>query len=165
MALVLKTPSRLFWRYYNLPRFVFSRVLLPRQEELTIPWDPEIDIEDSDGAYSLRVTVEDAKPDDLEVTVDEGVITIKGERHQERRVERGDFDWREISRSSFTRTLPLPGNTKWKETEATFEDGVLQVTIPMAVAEIPVAVASTEEIPVAAVSTEEIPLLKTAMKE
>lgn len=128
MALVLRTPSHRFWRYYGNPQSWFTSPLpAPRKDRNA--WDPKITVKKDDGRLKYRIEVKDARPEDLDVSVSEGVITIKGERRQEREVERRGYGWREISQSSFCRSLSLPREADWEKAEASFEDGVLEVSM------------------------------------
>ena len=139
MTLLLRAPSRRFMRYYSFPQELLSRTLFPERErsrektrEMTVyAWDPRINVRQEDERVTFRIEVEDTRPEDLDVTVSDGVVTITGARHQERKVEREGYDWREIRHSAFSRRLPLGRGANWKKAEASFEDGVLEVSVPV----------------------------------
>lgn len=128
MALVLRTPSHRFWRYYGNPQAWFEARTNGRGPAGNL-WEPEVTVRKKDGRLVYAVDVDGAGPEDLDVSISEDAITIRGERRLERRIERSGHEWREISRSSFSRSLGLPRSVDWEKAEATFEDGVLQVSM------------------------------------
>lgn len=128
MALVLRTPAHRFWRYYGNAQSWFTPAL-PSRSGGSHAWDPRITVKKDNGKLKYRIEVEDARPEDLDVSVNEGVITVRGELRQEREIERRGFEWHEISQSSFCRSLSLPRSADWEKAEASFEDGVLEVSM------------------------------------
>lgn len=132
MTLLIKVPSRRFMRFYRYPQALFPRALFPVNEQSVYAWDPRVDVRHKDGRVIYSIDVDRAKPEDLDVTVDDGVITIKGKRQLERSIEREGYNWRETSHSSFSRRLPLDRGADWQKTEASYEDGILEVTVPIA---------------------------------
>ncbi|MHB1324640.1 MAG: Hsp20/alpha crystallin family protein [Thermoleophilia bacterium] len=134
MALVLRTPSHRSWRYYGNPQSWFTPALLSRSHGIQA-WDPRITVKKDNGMLKYRIEVEDAGPGDLDVSVSEGVITVRGERRQEREIEHREYGWREISQSSFCRSLSLPRSADWEKAEASFDEGVLEVSMTVTEAE------------------------------
>jgi HSP20 family protein len=67
----------------------------------------------------------------VRIEVTDEMLTISGERRQERREERGGRDYTERSYGSFTRSIALPPGVNGQECEASFEHGVLEVTVPL----------------------------------
>jgi HSP20 family protein len=72
------------------------------------------------------------KMDDVDITVENGRLTIRGETGTDRSDNDGDFLVREIRRGSFSRTISLPNGLKPDDASAAFEDGVLTLRIPKA---------------------------------
>lgn len=72
------------------------------------------------------------KPDEVDITVDNGRLTIRGETSTERSEADGDFLVHEIRRGAFSRSISLPNGLKADKASATFEDGVLTLHIPKA---------------------------------
>ncbi|MEK6536129.1 MAG: Hsp20/alpha crystallin family protein [Actinomycetota bacterium] len=134
MALVLRTPAHRFWRYYGNPQSWFTQALRSRTEGIHA-WDPRITLKKDNGKLKYRIEVEDARPEDLNVSVSEGLITVRGERRQEHEIERRGYGCREISQSSFRRSLILPRSADWEKAEASFGDGVLEVSVTVTEAE------------------------------
>ncbi|GAB4350143.1 MAG: Hsp20/alpha crystallin family protein [Gammaproteobacteria bacterium] len=91
---------------------------------------PPVDIIDREDEVVVRAEVPGVKKDELDVTVTDNRITIKGEYRKEDKEERGDYHRSETSYGSFARTLELPAEVDGTKGRAKFEDGVLEVTLP-----------------------------------
>jgi HSP20 family protein len=127
----MKVPSRRFMRFYRYPQALFPRALFPVNGRSEHAWNPRVDVRREDGRVIYSVDIDEAKPEDLTVMADDGVVTIKGKRQLQRSIEREGYNWRETSRSSFSRSLPLERGAVWEKTEASYENGVLEVTVPV----------------------------------
>ena len=90
-----------------------------------------LDIRQSDEAFEIEASVPGFKPEDIEVTFDENVLTIRGIRPEDE-VTRGAYVRRERNLHSVYRQVGLPAEVKADQISATFEDGVLTVMIPRA---------------------------------
>jgi HSP20 family protein len=95
-------------------------------------WLPAVDVHESDAAYTLSVELPGAKREDLEVDVQEGQLTIRGEKRSEREEKKERSHVTERSYGSFCRSFPLPADAAADRIEAKFEAGVLTVEIPKA---------------------------------
>lgn len=93
-------------------------------------WVPAVDIKDEDNRYVIRADIPGVKPEDIEVTMDNGVLTIRGERRFEETEEKENFKRIERSHGIFYRRFTLPEGADAEAIEATGKDGVLEVTIP-----------------------------------
>jgi HSP20 family protein len=82
----------------------------------------------------IRAELPGAKPEDVDVTVQNGVLTISGRREEEREEERGGYLVRERRFGSFRRSLQLPEDVDESKINARFENGVLEVTVQGAAA-------------------------------
>jgi HSP20 family protein len=85
----------------------------------------------------LKAELPGMKVDDIEIEVDDNVLTLKGERTFEEKIDDERYYRVERRYGSFQRSLALPQGVKADEIQATYEDGVLQVTVPKAEAEKP----------------------------
>lgn len=132
MTLLMNVPSRRFMRFYKYPQALFPRTLFPVNGQRVYAWDPGVDVRHEDGRVIYSIDVDRAKPEDLDVMVDDGIVIIKGKRQLERSIEREGYNWRETSHSSFSRRFPLDRGADWEKTEASYEDGILVVTVPIA---------------------------------
>ncbi|WP_369600549.1 Hsp20/alpha crystallin family protein [Hahella sp. SMD15-11] len=95
------------------------------QELKQIDWRPAVDIEETDEAFLIRAELPGVKKDDIKVTVDNGVLTIQGERKLEK--EEKDKKRHRIERvyGSFLRSFTLPDNVNQEDIRADYQDGVL----------------------------------------
>jgi HSP20 family protein len=91
---------------------------------------PAVDIKDEGNRYLIRADIPGVKPEDIEVTMENGVLTIRGERQFEETEEKENFKRIERSHGVFYRRFSLPDNTDAEAIQATGKDGVLEVTIP-----------------------------------
>ena len=92
-------------------------------------WAPAIDVVQEDGDLVVRAELPGVKLEDVDMTVHRGVLTISGEREEQRDEERGGYLVRERRSGSFRRTLQLPEGIDEDSIRARFENGVLEVTI------------------------------------
>lgn len=95
-------------------------------------WAPAIDISERKDAYIVTAEVPGVRPEDLDVSLEDGVLTIKGERQFSQ--ESSEQQWHRVERhyGAFRRTITLPSRTKADEIEASFENGLLEVIVPKA---------------------------------
>ncbi len=93
---------------------------------LTFP----VDVAETDSDVTVKATLPGTKPEDVEITVSEGVLTIRGESRHEETTEKENYHRREIRYGAFSRSLPLPANVDQEQAEAEFTDGVLQIRLP-----------------------------------
>lgn|SRR5262249_35957071 len=93
-------------------------------------WAPAIEVQQRNNEMVVRADLPGMKKDDISVEVTQDAITISGERHQEHETERGGVYRSERSYGSFYRAIPLPEGAIADQAKATFNDGVLEVTVP-----------------------------------
>jgi HSP20 family protein len=91
-----------------------------------------LDVRSTPDALFVEASLPGVKPEDVDITVENGTLTIKAEDSGERSSEEGGWLVREISRGSVMRTVTLPSGLEADKTEATFEHGVLKLRIPKA---------------------------------
>ncbi|MBT8126464.1 MAG: Hsp20/alpha crystallin family protein [Gammaproteobacteria bacterium] len=96
----------------------------------TANWAPAVDIKEDEGAFILLADIPGVDPDDIEVTMDKGVLTIKGERHSEKKTEEDNYKRVERQYGVFYRRFTLPDSANAEGIEAKSEHGVLTITIP-----------------------------------
>jgi HSP20 family protein len=100
------------------------------QESLALAeWAPLVDIAEDDREYLITAELPEVKKDDVRVTVENGVLTITGERKFER--EEKNKKWHRVERAygSFARSFALPDNGDAAKVNAEFKDGVLKVRV------------------------------------
>ncbi|HIE11661.1 MAG TPA: Hsp20/alpha crystallin family protein [Kiritimatiellae bacterium] len=96
-------------------------------------WDamvPNVDVSETDKEVEVKADLPGLDQKDIEVTLDENILTIRGERKDEREERRRDYYLMERAYGSFERTIPLPSNIDPDRISARFLNGVLTVRIP-----------------------------------
>jgi HSP20 family protein len=93
-------------------------------------WVPAMDLVETDEHLVLRGDLPGLSEDDVEIEVEDGVLTISGERKTEHEEKSEGFHRVERASGRFSRSLSLPQGTDAETIEAGFEDGVLEVRIP-----------------------------------
>ena len=112
---------------------VFSRPSLRNsgKENLTVAdWMPTVDISESDGEYLIKAELPEVKKEDVKVTVENGVLTLQGERRQEKEEKSKRFHRVERSYGSFVRSFSLPESVDESSVRADYKDGVLNLHLP-----------------------------------
>ena len=99
--------------------------------ELDFGWVPEMEVFEKNNRLTVRLDVPGLKPEELTVNVAEGRLALEGERKHETEEEKNNWYKRERTYGRFYRTVPLPEGVNAKEVEATFKNGVLEVTVPL----------------------------------
>ncbi|CUS99313.1 HSP20 family protein [Candidatus Kryptobacter tengchongensis] len=137
MTLIRWTPIRdLATEIFDLQREInrmFDRFFrgFEEEEELKVmKWSPRVDISETDDEYIVRADVPGVSKDDIKITIKDNVLTISGEKKQEKETKNENFHRIERVYGSFTRTFTLPGAVKVDKVEARFKDGVLTIKLP-----------------------------------
>lgn len=93
-------------------------------------WAPSVDISETDKAYLIKAEIPGVKKEDVKVTIDDGMITIQGERKMEKEEKDKKFHRIERSYGSFVRSFRLPDGVDESKAKAEFKDGMINVTLP-----------------------------------
>lgn len=91
---------------------------------------PAIDVEQNDKQIVITAELPGVKEEDIDLSIEDGMLTLCGEKKSERRDEEGGYSERSYGR--FERRLTLPANIDEENCSADFRDGVLRITIPRA---------------------------------
>jgi HSP20 family molecular chaperone IbpA len=94
-------------------------------------WSPPIDVSTRDGQLQVHADLPGMRQEDVHVSIHDGVLSISGERANQHEQNRGGVYRRERSYGSFRRDIPLPEAVDAESIKASFENGVLEVTMPM----------------------------------
>lgn len=108
------------------------RAVWERIPEEVKGWSPSIDIFEKGDNFVVKVELPGMKQEDVDVSVSEDTLTIKGERNPESSVKDEDYYRSEIAYGSFYRSIVLPSSVDTKNIEAVYEDGILRVTLQRA---------------------------------
>ena len=92
---------------------------------------PSVDVFERTGSLVVKADVPGMTAKDIEVNVTEDGITISGERSEEKEVKEKDYYRSERSYGRFMRQVPLPAGADRDKAEATFKDGVLEISLPL----------------------------------
>ncbi|MFZ5809569.1 MAG: Hsp20/alpha crystallin family protein [Chloroflexota bacterium] len=91
-----------------------------------------LDVVENDDEYLIKASLPGMNPDDLEITYSGNTLTIKGEIKSEEESEKGHYHLRERRYGSFARSVTLPSTVKADKIEASYDAGVLKLTLPKA---------------------------------
>ena len=104
--------------------------------EKGVGWAPSVDISETDQEYLIRASLPAVKKEDVNVTVEDGMLTVSGERRQQQQQKDEKFHKIENFYGSFARSFSLPEGTDPSAIRAESKDGVLTIHVPKAKAEI-----------------------------
>jgi len=120
----LSRPSRDFFdRFFGdftLPSLMFEEA----------EWTPAFDVSETDGELIVKAEVPGMDKKDINITVSDGMLTIKGEKKHEEKEENEHYHRVETHYGKFSRTMRLPTEVQADKVDATYKDGVLNITLP-----------------------------------
>jgi HSP20 family protein len=93
-------------------------------------WAPALDISERKDAYLVTVELPGVEADDLDITMEDGLVTIQGERRFAHDSSEQQFHRVERRYGAFRRSITLPAQVQAEQIQASFEDGVLQILVP-----------------------------------
>ncbi len=91
---------------------------------------PKMDVSETDKEITIEIELPGLKPEDVNVTLERGVLNISGEKQSEKEEKGRRFHRVERSYGSFYRSIPLPSEVEEDKIEASFKHGVLKVKLP-----------------------------------
>jgi HSP20 family protein len=91
---------------------------------------PRVDIIDRDDEFCVRAELPGVSKENLDVTLQENILTIRASNQKEEREEKGQYFRQEMSRGEFQRIVRLPSPVEGDKVKAIFKDGVLELSIP-----------------------------------
>ena len=102
-----------------------------------LAWEPAelgfaLDVYETDDALVVKGALPGVRPDEVDIAVTGDVLTIKGETKSEEETKDGNYHRRELRYGAFARSIPLPTQVNHEKAEATFENGILTITLPKA---------------------------------
>jgi len=95
-------------------------------------WAPSVDIAETDNDVVVTAELPGVKQDDVDITIADDVLTLKGEKKEEKEVKEKNYHRIERSYGSFQRSVSLPAGVQADKAKATYKDGVLHITVPKA---------------------------------
>jgi HSP20 family protein len=127
---LLSELDRVFDRPFFEPGFAWPTFRSLLKTEGT-KWMPEVDVFERDHALVTKIDLPGMKTEDIKVEVTAGHLAISGERKRETEETKGNMYRCERAYGSFYRVVPLPQGVKSEDVKAVFNDGVLEVTMPL----------------------------------
>jgi HSP20 family protein len=122
--------DRVMERFFEEP--FFSGAPTWSQQRNGGAWNLALDVAEDADAYTVKASVPGINPDDIEITLTDNVLTIKGETKTERENKETNWHVRERRYGSFMRSVTLPATVDADKVEATNEHGVLTLRLPKA---------------------------------
>jgi HSP20 family protein len=101
-----------------------------KETMIVADWTPSVDISETENEYQIKAEIPDVKKEDVKVTLEDGVLTIQGERKHEKEERGKKYHRIERSYGSFVRTFSLPDVIDDEKVKAEFKDGVLNLHLP-----------------------------------
>jgi len=101
-----------------------------RREELWRDLYPSLDLSETQDEFVVKAEIPGADPKNIDISLDDGTLTIKGEKKQEKEEKKENYHFVERSYGSFTRCVQLPGKIEGEKVKASYKDGVLKVVLP-----------------------------------
>jgi len=132
MALVQYRDSHPYAHLQNEINRLFNNVGDTDTSSATASWAPAVDIYEYQDRFELSVDVPGVAPEAVEIELDNGVLTLSGERTSEKRVENADRSATRIERATgrFYRRFILPDSIDTEQIKASGRNGVLEIVIP-----------------------------------
>ena len=100
------------------------------EEGSLTPWAPAVDIYETEHELVVKADLPDVKPEDLDIRVENNILTIRGERKFEKKVNEDNYLRVERSYGSFSRSFSLANTVNTDAIKADYKDGVLTLSIP-----------------------------------
>jgi HSP20 family protein len=119
---VSKSLNRIFGRFPARPA--------DREALAMADWAPTVDISETDSAYMIKGEIPGVNKEDVKVTIEDGMITMRGERKLEKEEKDKKFHRIERSYGSFMRSFRVPDDVDENAVKAEFKDGMINVTLP-----------------------------------
>jgi len=99
---------------------------------LAATWRPAVDITEEDDAFIAKVELPGVNKDDVKITMQDNVLTVRGEKKEEKKGKEGNAHRVERYYGSFQRSFSLPTTVKSDKIEAEYKDGILTISMPKA---------------------------------
>lgn len=96
----------------------------------TMNWAPRVDISENGDAFLIKAELPEIRKEDVKITVENGALTLSGERKMEKEEKGKKYHRIERSYGSFSRMFTLPDNVDAAQAKAAFKDGMLTLTLP-----------------------------------
>jgi len=102
------------------------------EDSALMAWTPAVDIAEHDDEYIVKVELPGINKEDVKITLESNILTIRGEKKQEKETKKENYHRVERSYGTFQRSFTLPTTVKSDKIDASYKDGVLSVFLPKA---------------------------------
>jgi len=109
---------------------VASKTFMEEVEQENEEGQLTVDVYQNPTEIVIQAIVAGVKPEDLDISITQEMVTLKGKREDSRRIERDNFFYQELYWGSFTRSILLPQEVDPDEAEATLKNGLLTIKLP-----------------------------------
>ncbi|HMT20116.1 MAG TPA: Hsp20/alpha crystallin family protein [Promineifilum sp.] len=121
-----------FDRVFESPLYRARRGMPLRTNDVVGSWSLALDASEKGDAFTVKASLPGINPDDLNVTLEDNVLTIQGELKDDETIEEETYHIRERRYGSFSRSLRFPVPVDAKSIVAEYENGILTLTVPKA---------------------------------
>jgi HSP20 family protein len=127
-------PSNLFGMQREMNRMFDSFFNNTEQGEdyALAAWTPAVDIAEHDDQYIVKMELPGVSKEEVKITLESNILTIRGEKKQEKETKKENYHRVERSYGSFQRSFTLPTTVKSDRIDASFKDGILNISMPKA---------------------------------
>ena len=118
--------------FFRLVDSLFNQDLLPSEEVSNRTWMPPVDIQETADAYRLVAELPGMTKEDINITLENNVLRLSGERKFEKDIKKDGYQRVERTYGTFARAFTLPSQVNHDKVEASFENGLLTISVPKA---------------------------------
>lgn len=131
-SMIRWTPANTYFAAREpLFKFIDSVLSDAQGEEIAArTWVPPVDVQETEEAYKLYAELPGLQKDDIQITLENNVLRLSGERKFERDVKKENFQRIERTYGTFTRSFTLPTQVNAESVQAVFNNGVLTISVP-----------------------------------
>ena len=90
---------------------------------------PAVNVHETEKSYEVELAAPGLSKKDFKITAEEGILTVSSEKKEEKEQKEKDYTRKEFEYSSFSRSFTLPQNINEEDIKATYEEGILKLTI------------------------------------
>lgn len=132
MTIVRWSPMRDILNIQEEMNRIFNNFARPSEGQRGVLWSPQVDIYESDDGITVELEIPGMSKDDVNIRIQDNVLTLKGEKKQDEDTKGKNFHRVERSYGTFERSFSLPSSIQTDRVRATTKDGVLTITLPKA---------------------------------
>jgi HSP20 family protein len=93
-------------------------------------WLPSLDVAETKDSYVVKAEIPGADPKDIDISLSDGMLTIKGEKKEEKEEKEENYHLVERTYGAFVRSIQLPGEVQRDKIKAEYKNGILKVILP-----------------------------------